>query len=231
MSALRSAPDTGEWRDPWRWGAYRRMRRGVKGGSLLLALALLLFLPTGWILMMPSDPTLRPDLYRGGAWIALAVCIAALLAGIRWSARARAAFEHAQDKRISALREDAAAAAIDLDIEISDTFPPVLLSRRLRKIGFAGPASLILPIDPVEVLSMPGNAEDGGPPHPHVTLRFAGSEPDRIFVTPGVIETSQAQVDILAERLRDQLDPRVSWDREDGPGIDMAAFIDSMRPR
>lgn len=220
-----------DWRDPWQWSAYRRMRRGVKGGSLLLALALLVFLPAGWILMMPDDTALRPELHRTGAWIALAVCVIALLIGIRWSARARAAFEAEQQKRVLALREQAAATSIDLDIEISDTYPPVLLSRRFRKIGFAGPDSLILPMDPVEVLSMPGDAEDGGPPHPHVTLRFEGSEPDRVFVMPHVIETSLAQVDILAEKLRDQLDPRVSWDRDQGPGIDMAAFIDSMRPR
>jgi hypothetical protein len=218
-----------EYRDPWQWSAYRRMRRGVRGSTLLMVSALLVFLPSGWILMMPEDTVLRPDLHRTGAWIALAFCVIAVLVGMRWSARARAAFEQAQDERVLALRERAAASAIDLDIEVADTYPPVLLSRRYRKIGFAGPDSLILSMDPVEVLSVPGDAGDGGPPHPHVTLRFAGSEPDRVFVMPDVIETSQAQVEILAEKLRDQLDPRVSWDRDDGPGIDMAAFIDSMR--
>ncbi len=219
------------WQDPWTWSAYRRMRRGVTGSSLLLVFALLVFLPAGWILMMPSDPTLRPDLHQAGAWVALAVSVIALLVGLRWSARAQAAFEAAQNERVAALREQAVAAAIDLDIEIADTYPPVLLSRRIRKIGFAGPDSLILPMDPVEVLSMPAHAGDGGPPHPHVMLRFEGSDPEKVFVMPGVIETSLAQVEILAESLRDQLDPRVSWDRDQGPGIDMAAFIDSMRPR
>jgi len=220
-----------EWRDPWQWSAYRRMRRGVKGGSLLQLAALLAFLPAGWILMMPSDTLLRPELHRTGAWITLGLCIAALLIGMRWSARAQAAFEVARDEQVMALREQAAAAAIDLDIEIADTYPPLLLSRRIRKVGFAGPNCLILPMDPVEVLSMPAGAKDGGPPYPHVTLRFAGSQPECVFVTPEVIETSLGQVEILAEKLRDQLDPRVSWDRDQGPGIDMAAFIESMRPR
>ena len=219
----------GVWRDPWQWSVYRRMRRGVRGGSLLMVCALLVFLPSGWILMMPEDTALRPELHRTGAWIALAACIAGALSGVRWSARARAAFEEAQEERVLALREQAAALAIDLDIEVADTYPPILLSRRFRKIGFAGPDSLILPMDPVEIVSMPGAAGDGGPPHPHVTLRFEGSEPERVFVMPNVIETSQAQVEILAEKLRDQLDPRVSWDRDEGPGIDMTAFIDSMR--
>lgn len=219
----------GDWRDPWQWSAYRRMRRGVKGGSALQAFALIVFLPAGWILMMPYDTVLRPELHQTGAWIALAVCVSALLVGLRWSARARAAFETAQEKRVLALREHAAATSIDLDIEIADTYPPVLLSRRFRRIGFAGPDSLILPMDPVEILSMPGDSDDGGPPHPHVRLRFEGSEPDHVFVMPDVIETSLAQAEILAEKLRDQLDPRVSWDRDGGPGIDMAAFIDSMR--
>ncbi len=220
-----------DWSDPWRWSAYRRMRRGVQGGTVLLAAALLAFLPAGWIVMMPYDTLLRPELHRIGAWIATALCVAALFAGLRWSARARAAFEVETEDRVLALRELAAKSAIDLDIEIPDTYPPVLLSRRFRKVGFAGPDSLILPMDPVEVIAVDSGAEDGGPRHPHVTLRFEGSEPEQVFVTPDVIETSLAQVEILAERLRDQLDPRVSWDRDEGPGIDMSAFIDSMRPR
>jgi hypothetical protein len=217
------------WSDPWRWSAYRRMRRGAKGGSLLLVLALLLFLPAGWIVMMPYDTLLRPELHRAGAWIGIAVCIASLLTGLRWSARARAAFEIAVDGRILALRELAAKSAIDLDIEVPDTYPPVLLSRRFRKIGFAGPDSLILPMDPVDVAAFEDGATHGGPGHPHVALRFQGSEPEWVCVTPDAGETSLAQVEILAERLRDQVDPRISWDRDQGPGIDMNAFIDSMR--
>jgi hypothetical protein len=220
-----------DWSDPWQWSAYRRMRRGVKGATLLQAVALIAFLPAGWILMMPRDPVLRPDLHRGGAWIVLAVCVALLLTGLRWSARARAAFETATEERVLRLRELASAAAIDLDIEIPDTYPPVLLSRRFRKIGFAGPDSLILSMDPVEVTATGRDAEGDGPRHPHVTLRFQGSEPERVHVAPGAIETSLAQCEILAERLRDQLDPRISWDRAEGPGIDMTAFIDSMRRR
>jgi hypothetical protein len=211
------------WSDPWRWSAYRRMRRGVTGGTFLLVAALLV--------MMPDDTLLRPKLHQVGAWTSIGLCVAALLVGLRWSARARAAFELETEGRVLALRELAAKSAIDLDIEIPDTYPPMLLSRRYRKVGFAGPDCLILPMDPVEVIVVDAGAEDGGPRHPHVTLRFAGSEPEQVFVTPDVIETSLAQAEVLAERLRDQLDPRVSWDRDEGPGIDMSAFIDSMRPR
>jgi hypothetical protein len=220
-----------DWRDPWQWQAYRRMRRATIMGTVLLTFALASFLPAGWILMMPSDPTLRPELHQVAAWIILGLCGLAALLGLSWSSRARDTFEVEVNGRLNALREQAMIHSLDLDIEIADTYPPMLLSRRFRKIGFAGPDCLILPMDPVEVSAAPAGTAGDGPPFPHVVLRFPGAEPDRVRVAPGEISTSWLQAEVLAEKLRDYLDPRITWDRDDGPGIDMAAFIDSMRPK
>jgi hypothetical protein len=205
------------------------MRRRVRTGGFLLIAAATAFLPAGWIVMMPADTALRPDLHRTGAWIIIALCVVTALIGMRGSARARAAFESEMETRLLALREKAAAATLDLDIEVPDTYPPVLLSRRFRKIGFAGPDAVILPMDPVEVSAAPGGENDMK--QAHVVLKFPGAEPEFVFVTPGETETSFAQAEILAEKLSDYLDPRVDWSRAEGPAIDIAAFLDSMRPK
>lgn len=216
---------------PWQWPPYRRMRRQVRFNSLLLTAAVVVFVPAGWIVMMPADPTLRPDLHITAAWVAVGLCCAAAMLGMRGSARARRRFEAEIDERLLALREKATAASLDLDIEVPDTYPPVLLSRRFRKIGFAGPDSIILPMDPVEVTAEPGSSAYDAPPHAHVVLRFPGAEPELVHVTPGETATSIAQAEILAEKLRDYLDPRVDWGHADRPAIDMAAFLDSMKPK
>lgn len=221
-----------DWQDPWRWAPYRRMRRGVNIGSVLLTLALLAFLPAAWILMAPRDPTLRPDLYRQPAWVVLSLCILLLFFALRISSRARERFETLIGNATLAAREKAAQLHIDLDIDVADTYPPLMLSRRYRKLCVAGPDSLILPTDAVEISISPGNKEGDGPPHPHVVLRFAGNtEPDHLSIAPADSATSLKQVEILAQKLHDHLDPRQDWSQATGPVIDMDAFLDSMRPK
>jgi hypothetical protein len=197
----------------------------------LLIISLVAFLPSGWILMAPRDPTLRPDLYAEPAWITLTACILLLFLALRISARSRERFENLiLDATLSA-RDKAAKQGIDLDIEISDTYPPVMLSRHYLKLCAAGPDCLILSTEGVEISVSTGGTSGDGPSYPHVVLKFPGAEPDHLCIAPADSATSLRQVEILAEKLHDHLDPRQNWDQASGTEIDMAAFIDSMKPK
>lgn len=219
------------WEDPWRWAPYRRMRRGVNLGTALLIVSLLAFLPAGWILMAPSDPTLRPDLYAEPAWIVLTACILLLFLALRVSSRARERFETLILDATLAARDKAARQGIDLDIEIPDTYPPMMLSRHHLKLCAAGPDCLILGTEGVEIVLSSGGEKGDGPSYPHVVLKFPDAEPDHLCIAPADSATSLRQVEILAQKLHDHLDPRQNWDQASGAAIDMAAFIDSMRPK
>jgi hypothetical protein len=220
-----------DWQDPWRWAPYRRMRRGVTMGSVLLTLSLLAFMPAAWILMAPRDPTLRPDLYREPAWIVLTLCIMLLFLGLRVSARARERFEKLMETATLGAREKAAKQDIDLDIDVADTYPPLMLSRRFGRLCVAGPDCLILPTDKVQITVSAGNKEGDGPPYPHVVLRFTGATPDHLSIAPADRATSLKQVELLAEKLHDQLDPKQNWHQPKEPAIDMDAFLSSMKPK
>lgn len=217
--------------DPWLWPPYRRMRRGVTLGTALLLVSLLAFLPAGWILMAPRDPLLRPDLYTEPAWITLGLCVLLLFIALRISSRARERFEALLLDATSKARENAAKQGINLDIELADTYPPVMLSRHHRVLCAAAPECLLLTTEEVKIELSTGGQQGDGPAYPHVVLRLPNAEPDHLRLAPAASRTSLRQVEILAEKLHDHLDPRQNWDQASGQAIDMAAFIDSMRPK
>jgi hypothetical protein len=216
------------WLDPWSWPEYRRMHRGQRLATTLLLTAIIMIVPAAWILMMPTDPLLRPEITTTWAWAALCVCVVFAAASQSIARRARARFDFAIYKLTQKTREIAAARNIALEIDLGESFPPVLLGRQQRIIAIVGPSPLFIPMEHVRINVKRGSSEDELR-QPHIVLQSDDVIPEHVIIAParGVINLEQTNV--LAERLRDLLETALQPDQAPKPIVDVAAFIDSMR--
>src|SRR5262245_16336118 len=83
------------WQDPWAWPEYRRLHRRQRLATFLIVVAIIGFVPAVWIILMPNDPLLRPDLTTPWAWAGLLLCAFFTIASQRMARQARARFDFA----------------------------------------------------------------------------------------------------------------------------------------
>ena len=223
------------WQNPWKWSEFRSMRRSMAIASAAMITAIVLFVPCAWIVLVPSDPTLRPDLTESWAWVGLGLCFLLGTAGHNVAGRTRARFDQAIYGITQALREKGGLLGFPLETDLGEVFPPVLISRQHRMIGFAGVSPMIVRMDQVSVDVSAGDdgSIPGTPRQPHLLLRLKDCDPDRVFIISGrgLGRANLEQTVVLGERLKDFLTPSIGWDEKTEKRVDVEAFVDSMRPR
>jgi hypothetical protein len=218
------------WENPWTWPPYRRMRRRQRAASVLAVAGILAAIPAGWIVLVPTDPTLRPDLTTGWAWTVLGLCVVLVLWSQRIVRRGRAAFDRAIYEVTQATRDAAAHRQTPLEITLAECYPPVLLSRQYRLIGIAGARPLFRSMDDTEVAVESGETRFADAPRqPHVVLRFKDGDPGHVCIAPRDAAGNLERARGLAGDLKDYLLRPAAWEAPDARRIDVAAFIESMR--
>ncbi len=140
--------------DPRRWSATRRARRLKLLSAVLLIGATFGLVPSVWILSMPDDPMLRPDIMHTPAVAGLAFCLALLFLGRRISRNAKARYGSALYGCIAHARKAGASQGMVFDIELPQVFPRVLFARQHRVMAVALPYPLLIQIDDVEMVTV-----------------------------------------------------------------------------
>lgn len=220
------------WEAPWKWDEFRRVRRNMRIASVVMAVAVLGFIPSAWILLVPTDPTLRPDITTPYAWAGLGICAVLAYCAHVFAGKTRLRFDHALYAVGNRTREIAAQRGFSLETDLGEAYPQVFISRQHRVIGVVGPSPLIVDMEHVDVeVVARGTGLDGSPRQPHLVLHLKDHAPDKVFVIPGrgLGRPNLAQVVVLAERVKDFIAPTFEWDTKTEKSIDMAAFIESMR--
>ena len=140
--------------DPRRWSVTRRARRLKLLSAVLLIGATFGLVPSVWILSMPDDPMLRPDIMHTPAVAGLAFCLALLFLGRRISHNAKARYGAALYGCIAHARKAGASQGMVFDIELPQVFPRVLFARQHRVMAVALPYPLLIQIDDVEMVTV-----------------------------------------------------------------------------
>ncbi len=224
-----------EWRNPWQWSEFRRVRRALVLASSLTTIAILGLVPSAWIIVMPEDPMLRPDLTTNVAWVGGVVLAVMAYSGQTIARRARSRFDHAIYEITRMTREHAELQGIPLEIDCGETYPPILLTRETRWLAVAGPDPLLIDMDRLMAVEIGDYESSGGRGfrEPHLVLRLREMEPENIYVVPGrgLGRANLEQVRTLQERINGFLRPRSEWNGVADKGPDVAAFVESMRNR
>jgi hypothetical protein len=201
----------------------------------MMGFAIVAAIPAAWIVLVPTDPSFHPELTANAAWATLAICGVLAYIGQVTARKARARFDQMIYQITRLTREAAMARGYALEIDLGETYPPALLSRQHRILGFAGPVPLFVPMEQVVAMKdaydvSPGMGVD---PQPHLIISLSGTDPASVSVIParGFGHSSMDHVRTLHERLTAFLDPSESWDTTPPKTVDVAAFIESMRPR
>ena len=142
------------WEDPRRWGALRRARALKLVSAALLVTATLALVPAVWIVAMPEDPLLRPDLTHGPAVAALVICLLMLYVGRRIARGARATYGTDLYHCISHARQAGVPAGMIFDIELPQIFPRILFARRHRMMAVALPYPMLIAIDDISMVTV-----------------------------------------------------------------------------
>ena len=221
------------WPDPWQWTELRRVRRHLRIASLCMGFAIAALVPSAWILLMPTDPTLRPDLTATLAWIGVGVSAVVGYSGHTLARLARARFDQAIYGLNRATRDCGIARNIPLEIDVGEIYPPAQLSRQHRMIGIGGPEPLLLSLDEIKTMEVSdGRDTTHLPREPHLIIHLTRTNPAYLIMVPGrgLSRANQAQVETLRDRLNEFVEPHAAWNDEQGNKIDLAAFVESMRP-
>lgn len=140
--------------DPRRCGATRRARGLKVLSAVLLICATVGLVPAVWILAMPDDPTLRPDLLHTPAAAGLAFCVALLYLGRRIARGAKARYGSDLYDCIATAKQAGARQGMMFDIEMPQLFPRVLFARRHRVMAVCLPYPLLISIDDVDMVTV-----------------------------------------------------------------------------
>jgi hypothetical protein len=202
----------------------------------MMGFAILAAIPALWIVMMPSDPTFRPDLTYNYGWLVIGLCAIAVYSAQRLARLARGRYDRAIYTIMTHTRRVSGADGVPLELDLGETYPPVLMSRQHRIIAFAAPTPLILQMDQIshiEAVDGPADATLSNLGEPHLTLSIREHNIPRIFLIPGrgLGRASFADVKSLEARIKDFLDPATMWNVEPERRINVDAFVASMRSR
>lgn len=174
--------------------------------SLVGLFGLALGVPSIWDLLSTGQETFGIEVLREYAGPAFAGAVLCFILGHRIIARARLAWNTTTQQAIAAMRQSAWKQGIWLDVEIADSFPRILLSRRDRIIALAGHDCVMIPADAVTKLettrlTWPGLWQRGQPVlRLMLKPQFGGSD---IYVTAGdgITPASPSRVHALKEQL------------------------------
>jgi|GEM_PF-5387303 len=174
--------------------------------SLLGLAGLALGVPSIWDLLSTGTAAFGVEALRDFAGPAFAGAVACFIFGHRIIARARLDWNTTTQQAIAAMRQSAWKRSIWLDVEIADSFPRILLSRRDRIIALAGHDGVMIPADAVADvestrLTWPGLWQRGQPVLRLVLKpQFGGGD---IYVTAGdgITPASPSRVHALKEQL------------------------------
>jgi hypothetical protein len=174
--------------------------------SLLGLTGLVLGVPSIWSLLSPDAETFGLEAWRDIDGPAFAGAVLCFILGHRIIARARLSWNTTTQQAIAAMRQTAWKQNIWLDVEIADSFPRILLSRRDRIIALAGHDGIMIPADAVAAtetarLPWPGLMRSGQPVlRLKLKPQFGGSD---IYVTAGdgITPASPSRVHALKEQL------------------------------
>lgn len=140
--------------DPRRWSGSRRARGLKRLSAVLLIGATLGLVPSVWILAMPDDPLLRPDIMHAPALAGLIFCLLLLYVGRRISRAAKTRYGSDLYACIAHARKAGASQGMLFDIELPQLFPRVLFARQHRIMAVALPYPLLIPIDDIEMVTV-----------------------------------------------------------------------------
>jgi hypothetical protein len=184
------------WDDPTQWRHLRlAFRRRVLGSSLII-IATLLFMPAIWIVTMPIDPTLRPDLMRLPAIVALCACPVMIWLGRRVGRQAVSDYGAALYGCIALTRKAGERQHISFDIEFTTCFPRILVARKDRLLGVALPDPVLVEMDHITAIKVIANNR----------IRVVFSEADKGFTLlagNGLDAQSPQEARYVCDRLRE----------------------------
>ena len=220
------------WPNPWEWSEFLRVRRNLRIASLLMVLSIIGFIPAAWIVLVPTDPTFRPDLTVSYAWLGLVVCALVGATGHSIARRARVRFDQELYNITRRTRDAALARGIPLEVDLGETYPLILLSRQHRTVAMVGAVPLLIPMDNIAGVTPTDGTEylPGAPHQPHLVFELRDFLPVRIFVIVGrgLGRSTLDQTAVMGQRLDEFLDPSPGWKKPEH-AADLAAYVDSMR--
>lgn len=183
------------WEDPRRWSATRRASGLKVLSAVLLIGATLALVPAVWILAMPNDPMLRPDLMHTPAVAGFVFCLLMLYLGRRIGRGAKARYGSDLYGCIAHAKQAGASQGMLFDIELPHVFPRVLFARRHRILAVTYPYPMLISIDDVDMVTV---TADG---FIRVGMKDERKHPLHLLAGDGVSPQSMDETRYQADRL------------------------------
>jgi hypothetical protein len=196
--------------------------------SFLGLIGLLMGVPSIWNLLYEGPAIVDIPLIRDYSGEFFAAAVACFFFGQRLISRARLKWNTKTQITLAATRQAAWKQNIWLDVEISDSFPRVMISRRDRVIALAGHDSVMIPADSLVGVGLTSTTCPGiiNRQQPVVELRLeteAGQSSIYVSAGDGIVMASMAR----ASGLRDQL---LAYQAELAKPVTQIAIPDNVVP-